>query len=100
MISYRTEPLRGMETVQIGTLEEGVPVFLDKYAYEADHVAIVGRIKPHTDYYAEVESGLHKMMAIGLGKQRGASLYHPAFVRFGYDHILRSVGQMVIDKIR
>lgn len=86
-----------MEVVQVGSIEDGIPVFFDKYAYEADHVAIVARIKPHTDFSGEIESGLHKMMLIGLGKHRGASLYHQAFAHYSFDHIVRSVGQAVIE---
>ena len=86
-----------MEVVQVGSIEDGIPVFFDKYAHEADHVAIVARIKPHTDFSGEIESGLHKMMLIGLGKHRGASLYHQAFAHYSFDHIVRSVGQAVIE---
>ena len=86
-----------MEVVQVGSIEDGIPVFFDKYAHEADHVAIVARIKPHTDFSGEIESGLHKMMLIGLGKHRGASLYHQAFAHYSFDRIVRSVGQTVIE---
>lgn len=68
--------LSSMETVQIGTSESGLPVCIDRYAYEADCIVVVGRIKPHTDFHGKVESGLMKMMAIGLGKQHGASICH------------------------
>ena len=86
-----------MEVVQVGSIEDGIPVFFDKCAHEADHVAIVARIKPHTDFSGEIESGLHKMMLIGLGKHRGASLYHQAFAHYSFGHIVRSVGQTVIE---
>ena len=96
---YTGAPIRAtMETVQVGQTEEGVPVFFDKYAYEADHVVVVGRVKPHTGFVGEIESGLHKMMLIGLGKHRGASLYHQAIVRYSFDRIIHSVGQAVIEK--
>ena len=96
---YTGAPIRAtMETVQVGQTEEGVPVFFDKYAYEADHVVVVGRVKPHTGFVGEIESGLHKMMLIGLGKHRGASLYHRAIVQYSFDQIIRSVGQAVIDR--
>ena len=65
-----------MDTVHLGETSEGVPVFFDKYAYEADAVIPVGRIKPHTDFHGPVESGLMKMIAIGLGKQKGADTFH------------------------
>jgi hypothetical protein len=96
---YTGAPIRAsMETVQVGQTEDGVPVFFDKYAYEADHVAVVGRVKPHTDFVGEIESGLHKMMLIGLGKHKGAALYHQAIVQYSFDRIIRSVGQTVIDQ--
>ena len=96
---YVGAPIKAsMETVEVGQTEDGVPVFFDKYAFEADHVAVVGRIKPHTDFVGEIESGLHKMMLIGLGKHKGAALYHQAIVHYSFDRIIRSVGQQVIDQ--
>ena len=96
---YTGAPIKSsMEVVQVGETEDGVPVYFDKYAFEGDHVAVVGRIKPHTDFVGEIESGLHKMMLIGLGKHKGAALYHQAIVHYSFDRIIRSVGQTVIDK--
>ena len=96
---YTGAPIKAtMETVQVGTIEDNVPVYFDKYAYEADHVAVVGRIKPHTGFVGEIESGLHKMMLIGLGKHRGAALYHQAIVHYSFDRIVRAVGQTVIEQ--
>ena len=96
---YTGAPIKSsMDVVQIGETEDGVPVYFDKYAFEGDHVAVVGRIKPHTDFVGEIESGLHKMMLIGLGKHKGAALYHQAIVHYSFDRIIRSVGQTVIDK--
>jgi hypothetical protein len=71
-------PIRAtMETVHLGNLEGGVPVWFDRIAIEeADVVIPVGRVKPHTDFRGPVESGLMKMIAIGLGKQHGASWFH------------------------
>lgn len=98
---YIGAPIRAtMEVVQVGSIEGNVPVFFDKYAYEADHVAVVARIKPHTDFSGEIESGLYKMMLIGLGKHRGATLYHQAFAHFSFDHIVRAVGKAVIEKCK
>jgi hypothetical protein len=71
-------PIRAsMETVELGTLDDGVPVWFDRIAHDtADLVIPVGRVKPHTDFRGPVESGLMKMIAIGLGKQHGASWFH------------------------
>ena len=71
-------PIRAtMETVHLGNLDGGVPVWFDRIAYEeADVVIPVGRVKPHTDFRGPIESGLMKMIAIGLGKQHGANWFH------------------------
>jgi len=70
-------PVRAtMETVSIGKADNGIEVFVDKYAYEADAILPVGRIKPHTDFKGDFESGIMKMLAIGVGKQYGASICH------------------------
>jgi hypothetical protein len=65
-----------METVQIAAVGERQPVFIDKYAAAADGIIVVNRIKPHTAYRGPYESGLMKMIAIGLGKQKGAEAIH------------------------
>ncbi|SFP36987.1 protein of unknown function [Oscillibacter sp. PC13] len=70
-------PIRAtMEVVQIGSNMDGYPVYIDKYAAEADGIVIVNRIKPHTNFRGEYESGLMKMMTIGLGKNVGAATCH------------------------
>ena len=71
-------PIRSsMDVVQLGTVEDDLPVFFDRIAFEeADVVIPVGRVKAHTDFRGPIESGLCKMMAIGLGKQRGADTLH------------------------
>ena len=71
-------PIRAsMDTVHLGTIEGNVPVYFDRIAYEqADAVIPIGRIKPHTSFRGPTESGLMKMLAIGLGKQQGASWFH------------------------
>ncbi len=65
-----------METVEIGASHNGLPVHLDKYAYEADAIVVINRIKPHVGFRGPYESGLMKMIAIGLGKQKGAAICH------------------------
>jgi hypothetical protein len=72
-------PVRAtMETVLLGETPSGIQVFMDKNAYEADSVVVVNRIKPHTAFRGPVESGPTKMLAIGLGKQKGAHSVHAA----------------------
>ena len=87
-----------MEVVEIGATSDRLPVFLDKNASKADHIVVVARIKPHTDFQAPIESGFLKMMTIGLGKQRGADLYHQGVVQFGYYPIIHSVGREVLKR--
>jgi hypothetical protein len=78
------EILATMDTVELGEVEPGVPVFLDAHAAAADLVIPVNRVKPHTGFTASTESGLQKMIAIGLGKQRGADVFHrQGYARFG-----------------
>jgi hypothetical protein len=90
-------PLKSsMEVVEVGKVK-GTPVFCDKNAWEADHIAVLGRVKAHTDFDAEIESGLYKMMAIGLGKQHGAEHYHRAGHHYSYAEIFPLVGQAVLD---
>lgn len=67
-----------METALIGHTEEGHPVQIDKYAAESDGIIVINRIKLHTSFRGTYESGLMKMMAIGLGKQKGAEVCHAA----------------------
>jgi hypothetical protein len=76
-----------METVEIGRSEAGPKgktygVRIDKNAAEADGIIVAGRIKPHTDFHGTYESGIMKMMAIGLGKREGADICHQN--GFGY----------------
>ena len=59
---------------------EGYPVYFSKVAYEADHVLVVGRVKPHTMFDGEVQSGVIKMLLTGLGKEAGAHTYHQASI--------------------
>lgn len=65
-----------MDTVRLGETAEGVPVYADALAAAADAIVPVNRVKPHTDFRAPIESGLIKMIAIGMGKQRGADTFH------------------------
>ncbi len=68
--------LSSMEVTKIGVLDNGTPVFIDKNANDADGIIVVNRVKPHTAFRGKYESGLMKMMTIGLGKQIGADTCH------------------------
>ena len=65
-----------MDTVEIGRLDNGQPVYVDKYAYEADGIILCGRVKAHTAFRGPYESGVCKMAVIGMGKQKGAESVH------------------------
>ena len=89
-------PIRSsMDVVQVGEAL-GLPVWFDRIALEADAVAIINRIKPHTGYKGPVESGLMKMLAFGGGKHAGAALYHRATFRHGYLAVVRAVAAEVL----
>jgi hypothetical protein len=94
-------PIRAsMETVVVCQSAEGIPVHFDKHAYAADHVLVVGRVKPHTEMLGDIQSGLMKMMLIGLGKHNGAKIYHRAFMDYSFARIVRSVGRRVIEQCK
>lgn len=92
-------PVRtSMDVVQLGALPDGTPVWFDRIAFtEADAVVPVARVKPHTDFRGPVESGLLKMLAIGMGKHKGCSTLH----RLGLDHfgeVIPAAGQLVLSR--
>lgn len=91
-------PIRSsMETVQIGTSQLGVPVYIDKIAYESDGIVVINRVKVHTCFRGPVESGLMKMLAIGLGKHRGATCIHRlGFHRF--HELIPDISRTIIAK--
>ncbi|GAB1475537.1 lactate racemase domain-containing protein [Bacillota bacterium] len=68
--------ISSMDTVQVGNTLEGSPVYVDKNAHQADGVILICRVKPHTDFRGPYESGIMKMMTVGLGKQKGADIFH------------------------
>lgn len=82
-----------MEVVQVGTTATGFPVYQDRICHEADGVLVVNRVKPHTGFTERVESGLCKMLVIGMGKQAGASKIHQQSLR-------EPMGRMVLDAAR
>jgi hypothetical protein len=87
-----------MDVVSLGTTPEGFPVVLDRHASEADHIGVIGRIKPHTGFHGPIESGLLKMMMIGLGKHAGALQYHRILLEQPYDLVVRSVSRTMRER--
>ena len=97
--SMGCEVRASMDVVQVGEAL-GMPVWLDRVASEADWIGLVNRVKPHTDFKGSIESGLFKMLTIGLGKYRGAIQYHRAAVNRGYETVITSVGREMLGKVR
>ena len=96
--SYVGCPIRAtMDTVQVGELADGTPVHIDRFACEADGIVLMNRIKPHTNFRAPIESGIVKMIGIGMGKIVGATTLHThGMDRF--DRILPEVARVVLAK--
>lgn len=70
-------PIRSsMDTVELGALPNGLPVLMDRNAMAADGIVVINRVKPHTSFSGRIESGMIKMITIGLGKQKGADSCH------------------------
>src|SRR3954447_23944056 len=89
--------ISSLDVVSLGKTPEGIEAFCDKNAFEADGIFLVGRVKWHTDFSGALESGLFKMMAIGLGKFAGARQYHTFAYKLGLEQVIRSVGSKVVD---
>ncbi len=87
--------ISSIEVVPLGSTPEGIETFIDKNAYGSDGIFLIPRIKWHTDFSGAIESGLFKMMAIGLGKFAGARQYHTFGYRHGLERMIRSVGAKV-----
>ncbi len=86
-----------MDVVRLGTTDHGLEVFCDKYAFEADGIIVCNRIKVHNVFKAAYESGLAKMMVIGLGKHKGAvATHHHGFDRFG--EIIPKAAELVLER--
>jgi hypothetical protein len=76
-----------MEVIKVGELENGLPVYMDKLASEADGIVVINRVKPHTAFRGRVESGIMKMISIGLGKQKGAEACHQLGFKYMAEHV-------------
>ncbi len=85
-----------MDTVIVAETEFGIPVHFDRFAHESDHVLVVNRVKPHTRFIGPIESGLHKMMLIGLGKRNGAEVYHQGILSHSFTQMINSIAEKVL----
>ncbi len=88
--------LSSLEVESLGKTAEGIEVFFDRNAYKADAVMLLNRVKWHTDFAGKLESGLSKMMAIGLGKFAGAQRYHTFGYHLGLERVIRSAAAKVL----
>src|SRR3954454_18634426 len=88
-----------MDTVELGTNNVGLPIYFDRNAHEADGIVVLNRVKPHTDFHATYESGVLKMMVIGLGKRDGAEQVHKLGLR-GMKEVLPSVGRFLVENTK
>jgi Lactate racemase N-terminal domain len=88
-----------MDSVVLGTSPVGLPIYFDKNAYEADGIVLLNRVKPHTDFRATYESGILKMMVIGLGKQEGAAQVHKLGL-YGLQNVLPAVGKFLVENTK
>ena len=88
--------ISALDVVSLGKTDEGIEAFMDRNAHSSDGVMLIGRVKWHTDFAGKIESGLFKMMAIGLGKFAGAQRYHTYAYRLGLEHVIRMVGRQVL----
>jgi hypothetical protein len=89
-----------METEVVGQLPEGVPIYCDRNALSADHIFVVNRVRPHSAFDGEVQSGLLKMLAMGLGKQAGAQVYHSAVASLPSADLARGAWKVILDSGR
>ena len=88
-----------METEVLGTNPVGLPIYFDRNALGADGIVLLNRVKPHTDFHAEFESGILKMMVIGLGKRDGATQVHKLGLR-GMKEVLPAVGKFLLQNTK
>jgi hypothetical protein len=93
-------PIRAaMDSDCLGQTPSGFDIFASTEALDADHVFVINRIKPHTDFLGRLGSGCLKMLTIGVGKRNGAANYHQCSVRHGYEMVLREIGNCLLDRL-
>jgi hypothetical protein len=87
-----------MEVVRVFDSKLGFPALFDRNAFEANHVVVCNRVKPHTLYSGSIQSGLLKMLMIGLGKRDGAATYHRAILEHGFRAVLEDVSTKLLER--
>jgi hypothetical protein len=91
--------LSSMDVEEIGRTRLGFPVLVDKHLCQADKIIVVNRIKPHTDFKGDIESGLVKMMVIGMGKHQGAFMAHQLTIKHGFPAVLSEISSVILEKL-
>ncbi|MCR8633566.1 MULTISPECIES: nickel-dependent lactate racemase [Paenibacillus] len=92
-------PIRSsMEVIKLDELPNGLPVYVDQIASTADAIVVINRVKPHTAFRGPIESGIMKMIAIGLGKQKGAEACHQLGFKYMAENV-PAMAKIMIDKL-
>jgi len=91
--------ISSMDVIKIGESDIGCPIYIDKHVASADKVIIVNKIKSHSKFVGDVESGLSKMCLLGLGKQEGAKEYHRYIDRHSWPEVVKSTRRVILDKV-
>lgn len=88
-----------IDTTLLGETPSGVPVYCNQEAVKMDGIVVVNRVKAHTDFSGEIESGLCKMFAIGLGSEKGAYTVHSNAIINGYEKVITETAEVMIEKL-
>lgn len=91
--------ISSMDVEEIGRTKFGTPVLIARDLLKADQIVVVNRVKPHTDFRGEIESGLVKMMVIGMGKHQGALMVHRLTIKHGFPAVIGEVGSIILKKL-
>jgi len=91
--------ISSIDVVEIGRTRDDVPIMIGRDFTQADHIVIVNRIKPHTDFVGEIESGLLKIMVIGMSKPFGAMLAHKSITNHGFEKMAIEIGRVILKKL-
>ena len=86
-----------IETTSLGETSDGFPVLVDREAFQSDGIVLINRIKAHTDFKGVVGSGLMKMIAVGLGNVKGASIFHSWVRKLGQERLIESRARALLD---
>jgi hypothetical protein len=88
-----------MDVAEIGTFADDYPLVFSRAALKADAVVVINRIKPHTDFFGNLGSGIQKMLVIGFGKHIGASNAHRAAILHGHEVVIREAAKVILEKV-